>query len=261
MLKTFWHHLPHFRSKGPLDLLRSLRLLKQNNLQCGADNQLSFTQVLLRSSDQMHVVKQESRTCALLTIFDWLHPVCHVVDPIDGSSASLVQFGYLLQLGLCSTLSYDYTPATYKYISTKPVQLYSMKIFSLHNTSTSVVVAYLILQDHWWYATLYQILQHLLETSQKQFMNSNMSSSGIATALNIYVWSGAADKSLFLLASIWHMGHLNLAQRNKANSDFEVESKHMDTNLISIFVVQVKQKSYCSKNTNTKQLFLHLQVF
>ena len=79
---------------------------KNNNLQCGADHQLSFTQEL-RSSDQTHAVKQDSSTCALLKIFDWLHPVCHVVDPIDGSSASLVQFGYLLQLGLCSTLSYD----------------------------------------------------------------------------------------------------------------------------------------------------------
>ena len=111
-----------------------------------------------------------------------------------------------------------------------------MKIFSLHNTSTSVV-AYLIIQDHWWEATLYQILQHLFETGQKQFVNSNITSSGIAAALNIYVWSGAADKSLFLLASIWHMGHLNSAQRNNANPDFEIEGKHMDTNLISIFVV------------------------
>jgi len=109
--------------------------------------------------------------------------------------------------------------------------------------------------------TLYQILQRLFETSQKQFVNSNISSSGIATSLNIYVRSGSADKSLFLLASIRHMGHLNSAQRNKANPDFEVEGKHMDTNLISIFVVQVKQKSYCSKNTNTKQLLLHFQVF
>ena len=91
-------------------------------------------------------------------------------------------------------------------------------------------------------------------------MNSNVSSSGIATALNIYVWSGVADKSLFLLASIRHVGHLNSAQRNKTNPDFEIEGKHVDTNLISIFVVQVKQKSYCSKNTNTKQLFLHLHV-
>jgi len=57
------------------------------------------------------------------------------------------------------------------------------------------------------------------------------------------------------------MGHLNAAQRNEVYPDFEVEGKHMDTNLISIFVVQVMQKSYCSKNTNTKQLFLHLQVF
>jgi len=44
---------------------------------------------------------------------------------------------------------------------------------------------------------------------------------------------------------IWDM--TNSAQRNKANPDFEVEGKHVDTNLISIFVVQVKQKSYCSK--------------
>jgi len=57
------------------------------------------------------------------------------------------------------------------------------------------------------------------------------------------------------------MGHLSSARRNNANPDFEVEGKHMDTNLTSIFVVQLKQKSYCSKNTNTKQLFLHLQVF
>ena len=106
VLKTFWHHLPYFRRTGPLDLLRSLRLLKQNNLQCGADHQLSCTQVLLRSSDQMHLVMQESSTCAILGNFDWLlHPV---LDPIDGFSASLVQFVYLLQLGLCSTLSYDY---------------------------------------------------------------------------------------------------------------------------------------------------------
>jgi len=57
------------------------------------------------------------------------------------------------------------------------------------------------------------------------------------------------------------MGHIKSEQRNKANPDFEVEGKHIDTNIISIFVVQVKQKSYCSKNTNTKELFLHLQVF
>jgi len=109
--------------------------------------------------------------------------------------------------------------------------------------------------------TLYQILQHLLETSQKHFVNSNISSSSIATALNIYVWSGSADKSLFLLASIWHMGQVNSGQRNKANPDFEVEGKHMDTNLISIFAVQVKQKSYCSKNTSTKQLFCTFKFF
>ena len=41
-------------------------------------------------------------------MFSGFASVCHVVDPIDGSSASLVQFVYLLQLGLCSTLSYDY---------------------------------------------------------------------------------------------------------------------------------------------------------
>jgi len=48
---------------------------------------------------------------------------------------------------------------------------------------------------------------------------------------------------------------INSAQTNKADPDFEVEGKQVDTNLISIFVVQVKQKSHCSKNTNTKQLF------
>jgi len=37
------------------------------------------------------------------------------------------------------------------------------------------------------------------------------------------------------------MGQVNSGQRNKANPDFEVEGKHMDTNLISIFAVQVKQ--------------------
>jgi len=65
VLKTFWHHLPHFQREGPWDVLRSLRLLKQNNLQCGVDHQLSFTQVLLRSSDQTHLVIQESSTCAI----------------------------------------------------------------------------------------------------------------------------------------------------------------------------------------------------
>jgi len=54
---------------------------------------------------------------------------------------------------------------------------------------------------------------------------------------------------------------INSAQTNKADPDFEFEVKHVDTNLISIFVVQVKQKSHCSKNTNAKQLFLLLQVF
>jgi len=57
------------------------------------------------------------------------------------------------------------------------------------------------------------------------------------------------------------MGQVNSGQRNKANPDFEVEGKHMDTNLISIFAVQVKQKSYCSKNTSTKQLFCTFKFF
>jgi len=36
-------------------------------------------------------------------------------------------------------------------------------------------------------------------------MNSNITSRAIAAALNIYVWSGAADKSLFFLQAfdIW----------------------------------------------------------
>ena len=71
VLETFWHHLPHFRREGPLDVLRSLRLLKQNNLQCGADHQLSFTPVLPHSSDQTHLVIQESSACAIPGKF-WL---------------------------------------------------------------------------------------------------------------------------------------------------------------------------------------------
>jgi len=53
---------------------------------------------------------------------------------------------------------------------------------------------------------------------------------------------------------------VNSAQTNEADPDSEVEGKHVDTNLISIFVVQVKQKSHCSKHTNAKQLLL-LQIF